>query len=87
MSSASCLARTATEMVKGARELRAAVRANSYRATIEVINRSAAGLELDGRMRGQRAPRLVLTVRPIRVSMCSTIAGRSMAAKKRRCRS
>lgn len=58
------LARTATEMVKGARELRAAVRANSYRATIEVINRSAAGLELDGRMRGQRAPRLVLTSPP-----------------------
>lgn len=56
---------TATEMVEGARQLRAAVRANGgHRSMIEVINRSAAGLEYERRMQGWRPPRLVVTSPP-----------------------
>ena len=59
------LAATAAEMVEGARELRAAVKANGgRRPTIEVINRNAAGLEYDERMRGWQAPKLVVTSPP-----------------------
>ena len=59
------LPRHAAEMVHGARELRAAVKANKeHRPKIEIINRSAAGLEGDARMRGRRAPNLVVTSPP-----------------------
>lgn len=59
------LAHAAAEMVKGAYALRTAVQANGgRRPTIEVINRSAAGLENDERMRGWRAPKLVVTSPP-----------------------
>jgi hypothetical protein len=59
------LACNAAEMVEGARELRAAVKANGgHRPTIKVINRSAAGLEDDARMRGWQAPKLVVTSPP-----------------------
>ena len=55
---------TATEMVEGARALRATVMANGSRPVIEVLQRSAAGLEDDDRMQGWRAPKLVLTSPP-----------------------
>jgi DNA methylase len=59
------LAYTAGEMVKGARELRVAVQTNGgHRPKIEVIHRSAAGLEDDERIRGWRPPRLVVTSPP-----------------------
>lgn len=59
------LATTAAEMIKGARELRAAVEANcGRRPTIEILNRSAAGIEFDERMQGRRAPKLVVTSPP-----------------------
>jgi hypothetical protein len=48
--------------VEGARELRAAV--PSPRPTVEIINRSAAGLQWDERLAKQEAPRLVLTSPP-----------------------
>lgn len=55
---------TALDMVKGADALRMAVMTNGTRPTIEVINRSAAGLEKDARMTDWRAPRLVITSPP-----------------------
>jgi len=56
---------TAIEMVKGARALRSAIEANGpYCPPIEIINRNAAGLEHDSRLRGWEAPRLVLTSPP-----------------------
>lgn len=56
---------TATAMVAGARELRAAVRANGpHRRDVVVINRSAAGLEDDPNVAGFRPPRLVVTSPP-----------------------
>jgi hypothetical protein len=59
------LKQTAAEMVNGARELRAAVATNSGpRPKIEIINRSAAGLEDDERARHWRAPKLVVTSPP-----------------------
>jgi DNA methylase len=58
------LATTAADMVTGARELRAAVSANGSCPVIEVINRSAAGLEDDERLRGSKPPKLVLTSPP-----------------------
>ena len=54
----------AAGMVEGARGLRAAVIANGGRRTIEVLQRSAAGLEEDDRMQVCRAPRLVVTSPP-----------------------
>jgi hypothetical protein len=55
----------ATEMVEGARALRAAVKANGGpRPDIVVINRSAAGLEDDDRLSTWRAPKLVVTSPP-----------------------
>ena len=59
------LAFTAADMVEGARELRAAVEAtHGRRSKIEVINRSAAGLEDDERMQARQAPKLVVTSPP-----------------------
>lgn len=58
------LERTATQMAAGARTLRAAVRANGERPTIEIINCSAVGIEKDERFQGSRPPRLVLTSPP-----------------------
>lgn len=55
---------TATDMVVGARALRAAVRTNRERPMIEILCRSAAGLEDDARMEPWRSPRLVLTSPP-----------------------
>jgi hypothetical protein len=53
---------TGMEMVEGAQALRAVV--PWPRPTIKIINRSAAGLENDTRLKGWRAPRLVLTSPP-----------------------
>jgi hypothetical protein len=59
------LALTAAEMVEGTRELRAVVKANgARRSKIEVIHRSAAGLEDDERIRCWHAPKLVVTSPP-----------------------
>jgi DNA methylase len=55
---------TATDMVKGARDLRIAVTANGPRPVIDVIQRSAVGIEDDERMEKWQAPRLVLTSPP-----------------------
>jgi DNA methylase len=56
---------TAAAMVEGARELRAAMKGgHGRRPNIEIINRSAAGLERDWQMRGWSAPKLVLTSPP-----------------------
>jgi hypothetical protein len=59
------LASIAADMIEGARELRAAVKANGgHRPKVDVINRSAAGLEDDERMYDWRAPKLVVTSPP-----------------------
>jgi DNA methylase len=60
----SFLRTTAVNMVAGARALRGAVIAAGPRATVDILNRSAAGLELDERVRAWRAPRLVVTSPP-----------------------
>lgn len=52
----------ASEMVEGARALRAVVPAP--RPKVQIFNRSAAGLEEDKRLLGCQAPRLVLTSPP-----------------------
>jgi hypothetical protein len=57
------LEHTALSMVEGARELRAAVQTNG-REPVTVLRRSAAGIEDDMRLRGLRAPRLVVTSPP-----------------------
>jgi DNA methylase len=57
------LGEIATEMVRGARELRAAVSENG-RYPVTVLHRSAAGLEDDERLEEMRVPRLVLTSPP-----------------------
>jgi hypothetical protein len=54
---------TAKAMVAGARELRAAVQKNG-RESVTILNRSAAGLEEDFRLREMRVPRLVVTSPP-----------------------
>jgi hypothetical protein len=52
-------------MVHGSRELRDTVQASRcVRPTVEVLNRSAAGLEDDERITNRRAPRLVVTSPP-----------------------
>lgn len=53
---------TTTEMVEGALALRAAV--PSPRPSVQIINRSAAGLETDKRLQQCGTPRLVLTSPP-----------------------
>jgi hypothetical protein len=59
------LGRTATDMVEGARNLRATVTGKGVRRSkIEIIKRSAVGLEHDDRLNGRRAPKLVLTSPP-----------------------
>jgi hypothetical protein len=55
---------TATNMVKGARDLRIAVIANGSRPVIDVIQRCAIGIEHDERMEKWQAPRLVVTSPP-----------------------
>jgi DNA methylase len=55
---------TAESMVEGARALRAAVTANGARPIIEVLRRSAAGLEADERIQRWRSPQLVVTSPP-----------------------
>ena len=57
------LATIAKEMVEGAREFRAAVQ-KAGRWPVTVLNRSAAGLENDFRLREMRTPRLVVTSPP-----------------------
>jgi hypothetical protein len=47
--------------VAGARALRAATKANLNKTMIEIVNRSAAGVEDDERLQAWRPPRLVLT--------------------------
>jgi hypothetical protein len=54
---------TAAEMVAGAREFRAAVKANG-RCAVTVLRRSAAGIDKEDGLRGMRAPRLVVTSPP-----------------------
>lgn len=56
---------TSKSMLEGASALRAAVLSNGrhYRKAL-VLNRSAAGLEVDPRLAGWRAPKLVLTSPP-----------------------
>lgn len=59
------LTSTASAMLEGARELRSAVAQNAgRRPKVEIIKRSAAGLEHDERMRGGKPPKLVLTSPP-----------------------
>jgi hypothetical protein len=57
------LGEIATQMVQGARELRAAVRANG-RYPVTVLHRTAAGLEDDERLEEMGAPQLILTSPP-----------------------
>jgi hypothetical protein len=57
------LGEIATQMVQGARELRAAVGENG-RYPVTVLHRSAAGLEDDERLDEMRTPRLILTSPP-----------------------
>ncbi len=55
---------TAEDMVGGARELRAAVKANGRRQPVTVFRRSAAGIEQEDTVREMRAPKLVVTSPP-----------------------
>jgi hypothetical protein len=57
------LGEIATQMVQGARELRAAAGENG-RQPITILHRSAAGLEDDARLVEMGAPRLILTSPP-----------------------
>ena len=50
-------------MVRGARELRASVKANG-RHPVTILRRSAVGVEHDDGLRAMRAPRLVVTSPP-----------------------
>jgi hypothetical protein len=59
----SFLREIASQMARGAREFRVAVKLNG-RYPVKVLHRSAAGLEDDKRLRDMRAPRLVLTSPP-----------------------
>jgi len=58
------LTNTAKEMIAGARELLVAVERYPNRPTVRVINRPAAGLEDDERLKGGPAPSLVITSPP-----------------------
>lgn len=53
----------AADMVRGARDLRAAVKVNG-RNPVTVLRRSAAGIETDQSLKALRAPRLVVTSPP-----------------------
>jgi hypothetical protein len=60
-----CLGDNAAEMIAGARELRAAVVANcAHRPKVQIINRSAAGLESAKVLQRQRPIQLVVTSPP-----------------------
>lgn len=54
---------TASDMVRGARDLRTSVKANGQHP-VTFLRRSAAGIEHDAGLRALRAPRLVLTSPP-----------------------
>ena len=54
---------TAIDMVRGARDLRASVRANGQHP-VTILRRSASGIEDDMGLRALRAPRLVVTSPP-----------------------
>jgi hypothetical protein len=59
------LSSIAFEMLKGAKDLREAIAQNGAGIpTVKVMNRSAAGVETDVRLRGKAAPKLVLTSPP-----------------------
>ena len=59
------LARTAGDMLEGARELRATVITQKRaRAKIKIIKRSAVGLQEDEHLRSQQPPKLILTSPP-----------------------
>lgn len=58
------LTEISTEMVAGARHLRAAVKRYSLLPEIQVLNRSAAGLEDDERLSHRPSPKLILTSPP-----------------------
>lgn len=55
---------TAIDMVAGARSLSAVVIANGSQSSVEIIQRSAAGLEDEYRLRRWRTPQLVVTSPP-----------------------
>jgi hypothetical protein len=57
------LCATATDMVRGARDLSASVRANGLQP-VTILRRSAAGIEDDVDLRALRAPRLIVTSPP-----------------------
>jgi hypothetical protein len=57
------LRESAKEMVGGARDLRNAIRTNGQQP-ITILRRSAIGIEEEARLRGIRAPRLVITSPP-----------------------
>ena len=78
------LADSARQMIAAAREFRAAARTYDEPPVVRVLNRSAAGLEEDSRVISLPPPKLVVTSPPYPGSMCFTIVGRSMAARKRR---
>ena len=76
------------EMVQGARALRAVACADGHRrGKIEVLNRSAAGLETDKRGKGWQVPRNSSSPpRRTQEYMFSIIAGRLMVARRLRYR-
>jgi hypothetical protein len=56
---------TALDMIAGAREFRTAISATDLpKPEVQVLNRSAAGIEQDRRLRGWKSPKLVLTSPP-----------------------
>ena len=73
---------TAAQMVEGARELRAAVKAVG-RHPVRILHRSAAGVEHDARLENMRLPNfLIAFVTRLPGSTCSIIVGRWTAARK-----
>ncbi len=58
------LTENANEMVSGARELLTAVALHHHQPNVQVINRSAAGIEADQRVLNSPAPKLVVTSPP-----------------------
>jgi len=78
---------TATEMLEGARALRISVDASPIRPKVEVINRSAAGIETDDRFAQWDAPRLVITSPPYPGVHVLYHRWQVDAAKRHRCHS
>ena len=58
------LTETATQMVAGARQLRAVVKLHPYTPRVRILHRSATGLEDDEHLRASPAPKLILTSPP-----------------------